>query len=249
MIVVDGFAVFAEVVVLLATFLVLLLAVELPEAGGPRGPGVLRPDAVVGHRHDADGLRENRPHHDLPVARDPLDRARTCSPRSTESGSTSQEAGLKYFLLGSFSSAVFLYGIALVYGAHRHDEPHRHRPVPRRRRRSLHDGVLLVGIALLLVGLGFKVAAAPFHMWAPDVYQGAPTPVTTFMAAATKAAGSRRCCGSSSARSSCTTSTGGRPCSASRWLSLGRRECRRRRPDRREAHARLLGRSRTRATC
>ena len=52
----------------------------------------------------------------------------------------------------------------------------------------LHDGVLLVGFAFLLVGLGFKVAAAPFHMWTPDVYQGAPTPVTAFMAAATKAA-------------------------------------------------------------
>ncbi len=52
----------------------------------------------------------------------------------------------------------------------------------------LHDGVLFIGFALLLVGLGFKVAAAPFHMWTPDVYQGAPTPVTAFMAAATKAA-------------------------------------------------------------
>src|SRR5207302_2309317 len=52
----------------------------------------------------------------------------------------------------------------------------------------LHDGVLLLGIAFLVVGLGFKVAAAPFHMWTPDVYQGAPTPVTAFMAAATKAA-------------------------------------------------------------
>ncbi|MGZ4289961.1 MAG: proton-conducting transporter transmembrane domain-containing protein [Gaiellaceae bacterium] len=53
----------------------------------------------------------------------------------------------------------------------------------------LHDGVLVAGLALLLVGLGFKVAASPFHMWTPDVYQGAPTPVTAFMASATKAAG------------------------------------------------------------
>ena len=99
-----------------------------------------------------------------------------------------RKPGLKYFLLGSFSSAVFLYGIALVYGATGHDEPHRDRATSSRPRRCSHDGVLLLGIAFLLVGLGFKVAAAPFHMWTPDVYQGAPTPVTAFMAAATKAA-------------------------------------------------------------
>jgi NADH-quinone oxidoreductase subunit N len=99
----------------------------------------------------------------------------------------SQEAGLKYFLLGSFSSAVLLYGTALVYGATGTTNlsgiaQFLSKVV------LLHDGVLLVGFALLLVGLGFKVAAAPFHMWTPDVYQGAPTPVTAFMAAATKAA-------------------------------------------------------------
>ena len=100
---------------------------------------------------------------------------------------TSQEAGLKYFLLGSFSSAVFLYGIALVYGA---TGTTNLTGIAQFLAKVvlLHDGVLLVGFALLLVGLGFKVAAAPFHMWTPDVYQGAPTPVTAFMAAATKAA-------------------------------------------------------------
>jgi NADH-quinone oxidoreductase subunit N len=100
---------------------------------------------------------------------------------------SSQEAGLKYFLLGSFSSAVFLYGIALVYGA---TGTTNLSGIARFLAKIvlLHDGVLFVGFALLLVGLGFKVAAAPFHMWTPDVYQGAPTPVTAFMAAATKAA-------------------------------------------------------------
>jgi NADH-quinone oxidoreductase subunit N len=100
---------------------------------------------------------------------------------------TSQEAGLKYFLLGSFSSAVFLYGIALVYGA---TGTTNLTGIAEFLAKTvlLHDGVLYVGFALLLVGLGFKVAAAPFHMWTPDVYQGAPTPVTAFMAAATKAA-------------------------------------------------------------
>ena len=100
---------------------------------------------------------------------------------------TSQEAGLKYFLLGSFSSAVFLYGIALVYGATGTTNLTGIATFLASVT-LLHNGVLLIGLAFLLVGLGFKVAAAPFHMWTPDVYQGAPTPVTAFMASATKAA-------------------------------------------------------------
>lgn len=106
----------------------------------------------------------------------------------------SSEAGLKYFLLGAFASAVLLYGIALIYGA-----TGATRLVGNATQASIaghlattsmfDQGALLVGIALLIVGLGFKVAAVPFHMWTPDVYQGAPTPITTFMAAATKAAG------------------------------------------------------------
>ena len=100
---------------------------------------------------------------------------------------TSQEAGLKYFILGSFSSAVFLYGIALVYGATGSTNLTQISNFLANTL-LLHDGTLLVGIVLLLVGLGFKVAAAPFHMWTPDVYEGAPTPVTGFMAAAVKAA-------------------------------------------------------------
>ena len=82
---------------------------------------------------------------------------------------------------------MFLYGIALVYGA---TGTTNLTGIAQFLAQVvlLHDGVLFVGFALLLVGLGFKVAAAPFHMWTPDVYQGAPTPVTAFMAAATKAA-------------------------------------------------------------
>ena len=100
----------------------------------------------------------------------------------------SQEAAIKYFVLGAFSSAFLLYGIALVYGATGST--------------NMSDisaflsgnvleaeGLLLAGFALLLVGLGFKVAAVPFHVWTPDVYQGAPSPVTAFMASASKAAG------------------------------------------------------------
>ncbi len=100
----------------------------------------------------------------------------------------SQESALKYFILGGVASAVFLYGVALIYGASgstnytralaafvQNISPHR------------SEAMALAGVGLLLVGLGFKAAAVPFHMWAPDVYQGAPTPVTGFMASAAKA--------------------------------------------------------------
>ena len=100
---------------------------------------------------------------------------------------SSQEAGLKYFVLGAFSSAVFLYGVALVYGATGTSSLTGIGQFLAQN--TLFDhGTLVAGFALLLVGLGFKVAAVPFHMWTPDVYQGAPTPITAFMAAATKAA-------------------------------------------------------------
>ncbi len=99
----------------------------------------------------------------------------------------SQEASLKYFLLGAFSSAFFLFGVALLYGfagsVHLSDIA-----AAIGRSGSALDGLLVPGVLLVLVGLLFKVGAAPFHMWTPDVYQGAPTPVTGFMAAATKAA-------------------------------------------------------------
>ncbi|ARG76582.1 NADH-quinone oxidoreductase subunit N [Mycobacterium kansasii] len=97
----------------------------------------------------------------------------------------SQEAALKYFLLGAFSSAFFLYGVALLYGA-----------TGTLTLSGIRDSLTaqsdtsmaLVGVGLLSVGLLFKVGAVPFHSWIPDVYQGAPTPITGFMAAATKVA-------------------------------------------------------------
>jgi NADH-quinone oxidoreductase subunit N len=100
----------------------------------------------------------------------------------------SNEAAMKYFLLGAFASGFLLYGIALLYGAtgttdlgrmgaFLADSP------------TLDNPLLLVGGLLVLVGFGFKVAAAPFHMWTPDAYEGAPTSVTAFMSAGAKAAG------------------------------------------------------------
>jgi NADH-quinone oxidoreductase subunit N len=97
----------------------------------------------------------------------------------------SQEAAVKYFLLGAFASAFFLYGLALVYGATGSVR------LSDIRAASLVGGtdvLLVLGLALLVVGLLFKASVAPFHTWTPDVYQGAPTPVTAFMAACTKVA-------------------------------------------------------------
>ena len=100
----------------------------------------------------------------------------------------SLEAGLKYFVLGAFSTAFLLYGIALVYGATGTTSLDGI-AVYLDTYLVLNDSMLLAGVAMLLVGLGFKVAAVPFHAWAPDVYVGAPTPVTALMASAVKAAG------------------------------------------------------------
>jgi NADH-quinone oxidoreductase subunit N len=99
----------------------------------------------------------------------------------------SAEGALKYFLLGAFSTAFLLYGIALVYGAT--GATGLHEIGLRVRTLGLESSpILLIGIALLLVGFGFKVSTVPFHMWAPDVYDGSPNPVTAYMAATVKAA-------------------------------------------------------------
>jgi NADH-quinone oxidoreductase subunit N len=97
----------------------------------------------------------------------------------------SLEGGLKYLIVGSVGAAFLLYGSALVYGATGQLEFDRIAAATRGGDRA--DVLLLAGIALVVAGLGFKANAAPFHMWTPDVYEGAPTPVTAFMAAATKA--------------------------------------------------------------
>lgn len=98
----------------------------------------------------------------------------------------SQEAALKYFLLGAFSSAFFIFGIALLYG---YSGSVRLSQVAHAAQTNFaSDTLLLGGITLVMIGLLFKIGAVPFHSWTPDVYQGAPTPVTGFMAAGTKTA-------------------------------------------------------------
>lgn len=99
----------------------------------------------------------------------------------------SAEASLKYFLLGAFATGFLLYGIALIYGATGQTQLGAIAAAIARHALAL-DPMLMVGIGLLVIGFGFKVAAVPFHMWAPDVYDGAPTPVAGFMAAGVKAA-------------------------------------------------------------
>ena len=97
----------------------------------------------------------------------------------------SSEASVKYFLLGSFATAFFLYGIALIFGATGSTSV----PVIAQQLRAAHAPALVfVAIALMFVGLGFKLAAAPFHIWTPDVYEGAPAPIVGLMSTAPKAA-------------------------------------------------------------
>jgi NADH-quinone oxidoreductase subunit N len=104
----------------------------------------------------------------------------------TRTRAVSNEASVKYFILGSLSTAFLLYGIALIYGytgSTQLDEIGKAVASG-----SGADAILLLGVVMLMIGFAFKVSAVPFHMWTPDVYQGAPTPVTAFMSAGPKAA-------------------------------------------------------------
>jgi NADH-quinone oxidoreductase subunit N len=98
---------------------------------------------------------------------------------------SSSESSLKYFLLGSFATAFFLYGVALMFGATGSTNIY---VISQKLQSAPADVLVFVAMALMFVGLGFKVAAAPFHVWTPDVYEGAPAPVVGFMSTAPKAA-------------------------------------------------------------
>jgi NADH-quinone oxidoreductase subunit N len=185
MVAVDGFAAFAMTVVLIATLLALLLSASYLKREGLEGA-----EYFTLMLCSATGMMLMVSANDLVtifLSLEILSIALYVLAAFDRRRTNSQEAGLKYFLLGSFSSAVFLYGVALVYGGTGTTNLTGIADFLATTT-LLHDGVLLLGIAFLLVGLGFKVAAVPFHMWTPDVYQGSPTPVTAFMAAATKAA-------------------------------------------------------------
>lgn len=113
-----------------------------------------------------------------------------CGFRRTDT--RSNESSMKYFILGSFSSAFLLYGIALTYGGTATAAAPGTTNIAEIARRlpdAQYPLLLFAGAAMMLVGFGFKIATAPFHVWTPDVYEGAPTPVTAFMAAGPKAAG------------------------------------------------------------
>jgi NADH-quinone oxidoreductase subunit N len=186
MVAVDGFAIFARTVILAATVLGLLVA-----------QGYLRREQVEGPEYhallllSASGMLLMTSANDLIVvflALEILSIALYVLAAFDRSRLESGEAGLKYFVLGALSSAVLLYGVAMVYGA-TGTTSLTGIAAFLAQNTLFSSGLLLAGFALILVGLGFKVAAVPFHMWTPDVYQGSPTPVTAFMAAGAKAAG------------------------------------------------------------
>ena len=182
---VDLFAVFLGVVVLIATLLAVLLSVAYLRREGLEAPEYLALLLLSGS-----GMLAMTSANDLIVvfvALEVLSIPLYVLAAFDRRRASSQEAGIKYFVLGAFSSAVFLYGVALTYGATGTTSLTGIGQFLAQNT-LLDQGTLLAGFALLLVGLGFKVAAVPFHMWTPDVYQGAPTPVTAFMSAATKAA-------------------------------------------------------------
>jgi len=180
----DGFDVFIQITVAIAMLLTALVG-----DGYLRREGVEGPEFQVLAMMSASGAMMMGAANDLIVIFLGLEIMSIAlyvlaamNPKRVESG----EAALKYFVLGAFSSAVFVYGIALTYGATGSTN------LPQiadylSKNVVVSNGVLLGGLALLLVGFGFKIAAVPFHMWSPDVYQGSPSPITGFMAAVAKA--------------------------------------------------------------
>ena len=184
---IDHFAVFATAIIAVALGLVSLLVHDYLQREGNDGPELYAMFLTA-----AMGAQIMVSANDLIVlflGLETLSLSLYVLAASNRRREQSQEAGIKYFVLGGFSSAFFLYGIALIYGNTATTNitriaSHLSTSVSIQR----DDALLLVGIGLLLVGLAFKVSAVPFHSWAPDVYEGAPSPVTAFMASAGKVA-------------------------------------------------------------
>jgi NADH-quinone oxidoreductase subunit N len=180
----DGFDVFIQIVVAIALLLTALIG-----DGYLRREGVEGPEFHVLAMLSASGAMMMGAANDLIViflGLEIMSIALYVLAAFNHKRAESGEASLKYFVLGAFSSAVFVYGIALTYGATGSSN------LPQiadflSKNVVVSNGVLLGGLALLLIGFGFKIAAVPFHMWSPDVYEGSPSPVTGFMAAVAKA--------------------------------------------------------------
>ena len=204
---VDPFGVFLGVVVVIATFLAVLLSIAYLRREGLESSEYLGLLLLSGA-----GMLAMTTANDLIVvflALEVLSIPLYVLAAFDRRRASSQEAGIKYFVLGAFSSAVFLYGVALTYGATGttsltgiHDFLAQNT--------LLEQGTLLAGFALLLVGLGFKVAAVPFHMWTPDVYQGARRRSPPSCRRRSRPRRSPRCCACSGWRSRSTAPTGGR---------------------------------------
>jgi len=184
---VDGFSVFVGTIIVISATLMLLLSSEYLLTRGIES----RPEYVALVLFAAAGMVVMAGANDLIVvfvALEVLSIPLYVLAAYDRHRARSLEAGIKYFVLGAFSSAIFLYGVALTYGATGSTNLEDIQQFLGEHV-LLHEGTLLAGLVLLLVGLAFKIAAVPFHMWTPDVYEGSPSPVTAFMASATKAAG------------------------------------------------------------
>lgn len=184
MAVLDGFAVFANVLILSSGLLGLAVAYDYI-----RRVGIERGEYYILVMLSVAGMMLMVQANDLIVvflALELLSIPLYVLAAFARSNTLSQESGLKYFLLGTFASAFLLYGTALIYGGSGQTNL---QGVVAAFQAGGGAPLLVAGAALLLVGLGFKISAVPFHMWTPDVYQGAPTPVTAFMAVSVKVAG------------------------------------------------------------
>src|SRR3990172_6122475 len=185
MVIADGFALFLDVVFLLSGALAVLLALNyLPRTGIERGEFyILLLFALAGMMLMAQAADLIVVFLALELLSIPLYiLSGFARPRLS-----SEESAMKYFLLGAFASGFLVYGIALVYGAT--GTTNLSAILAAAQSGTATTGLLLAGVALILVGLGFKVAAVPFHMWKPDVYEGAPSVVTAFMSVGAKAGG------------------------------------------------------------
>lgn len=183
MLVIDRFALFTKVLVLVASFVTILFSMRFvsvsPYPGGEFYALILF--STVGMLFMASGANLVS----IYVALELMALSQYVLAGYFKRETKSIEAAAKYFVLGAFSSGVLLYGLSLVYGA---TGTLALGPIAKALVAGERNGLLLVGIILVACGLLFKVASAPFHVWAPDVYEGAPTPITAFFAVGPKMA-------------------------------------------------------------